>query len=160
MQQIVNSNGKNMIGWGEISPAKLLPTTVVQSWVRDSSALHAARGGKIIMSPGPKMYMDMKFDSTTIIGLQWAGRHHPRDAYEWDPGTFLAGVADTSIVGVEAPLWAESLIKVEDYEYMAFPRIMGVAEVGWTRQRSWDGFARRLQLQDERLKALGINAGR
>jgi hexosaminidase len=159
MQQIVNSNGKQMIGWGEIAPANLLPTTVVQSWVRDSTALHAARGGKIIMSPGSKLYLDMKFDSATVLGLQWAGIHSPRDAYDWDPAAFTAGVGEQSILGVEGPLWAETLVKVQDYEYMAFPRMLAVAELGWTpqAQRSWDDFLRRLNLQVPRLTALGIN---
>jgi hexosaminidase len=159
MQQIVNANGKQMIGWGEIAPANLLPTTVVQSWVRDSTALHAARGGKIIMSPGSKLYLDMKFDSATVLGLQWAGIHAPRDAYDWDPAAFTAGVGEQSILGVEGPLWAETLVKVQDYEYMAFPRMIAIAELGWTpqSQRSWDDFLRRLNLQVPRLTALGIN---
>lgn len=162
MQQIVNANGKQMIGWGEISPANLSPTTVVQSWVRDSSALHAARGGKIIMSPGSHMYLDMKFDSSTVLGLQWAGIHQPRDAYDWDPATFTAGVGEQSILGVEAPLWAETVVKVQDYEFMAFPRMIAVSELGWTQQakRSWDDFNHRLTLQLPRLTALGINYAR
>ena len=160
MQSIVNANGKRMIGWGEIAPANLSPATTVQHWKKDSSFVHAARGGKVILSPSAKLYLDMQYDTTTTLGLHWAAYVPVESSYDWDPATFLSGVADTSIIGVEAPLWAESLIKVEDYEYMAFPRIIGVAEIGWTRQRNWDGFARRLQLQDERLKALGINAGR
>jgi hexosaminidase len=53
-------------------------------------------------------------------------------------------------------------VKREDYEYMAFPRIIGIAEVGWTpqAQRSWADFDHRLQLQWPRLTALGINAYR
>ena len=162
MQQIVNENGKQMIGWGEISPANLSTTTLVQSWVRDSSVVHARRGGKIIMSPGSRMYLDMKFDSSTVLGLRWAGVHQPRDAYDWDPATFTTGVSEQSVIGVEAPLWAETVIKVQDYEYMAFPRMIAVAELGWTQQakRSWDDFNHRLTLQVPRLTALGINFAR
>ena len=43
VQGIITANGKQMIGWGEISPANLSTGTVVQSWVRDSSALHGFR---------------------------------------------------------------------------------------------------------------------
>jgi hexosaminidase len=162
MQQIVNANGKQMIGWGEIAPAKLSPTTVVQSWVRDSSVLHAARGGKIIMSPGSHLYIDMKYDSTTVLGLRWAGVHPPRDVYDWDPAAYTPGVGEQAILGVEAPLWAETIVKLQDYEYMAFPRMIGVAELGWTAQakRNWDDFSHRLMLQTPRLIALGINFAR
>jgi hexosaminidase len=160
MQSIVNANGKRMIGWGEVSPAKLSEQTIVQNWKKDSSFLHSARGGKVIVSASSKLYLDMQYDTTTTLGLHWAGYVPLRTSYDWEPTTFLAGVNESAVIGVEAPLWAETVIKVEDYEYLAFPRIIAVSELGWTRQRSWDGFARRLQLQDERLKALGINAGR
>ena len=86
VQGIVNANGKQMIGWGEIAPANLTPNTIVQHWKRDSAAIHVARGGKVILSPGPKTYLDMKYDSTTVLGLRWAGLIDVRDAYDWDPG--------------------------------------------------------------------------
>ena len=159
MQSIVNANGKRMIGWGEIAPAQLTPSTIVQNWKKDSSAVHAARGGKVILSPGTKLYLDQQYDTTTILGLHWAGYSSVRNSYDWDPATFIPGVTESAILGVEAPLWSESLIKVQDFEYMAFPRIMAAAEVGWTRTRSWESFERRLSAQSERLKALGINRG-
>ncbi|HEX6575261.1 MAG TPA: family 20 glycosylhydrolase [Gemmatimonadaceae bacterium] len=160
MQSIVNANGKRMIGWGEIAPAQLSPQTIVQNWKKDSSFVHAARGGKVIVSASSKLYLDMQYDTTTALGLHWAGYNTTRTAYDWEPATFIPGVQEASIIGVEAPLWAETVIKVEDYEYLAFPRIIAAAELGWTRHRDWEGFNRRLQLHDERLKALGINAGR
>ena len=65
-------------------------------------------------------------------------------------------------LGVEAPLWAETLMNVSDYEYMAFPRLIGVAEIGWTPQslRTWDGYKSRLDDQARRLNALGVNTPR
>jgi len=162
MQGIVNANGKRMIGWGEIAPAQLLPSTVVQSWIKDSSAVHAARGGKVIMSPAKKIYLDMKYDSSTVLGLSWAGFNQVRTSYDWNPGTFIQGVGESSVLGVEAPLWSETLVKVEDFESMAFPRLIAVAEVGWTRGvlMGWEGFQRRLGMQAGRLAALGVNSGR
>ena len=161
MQGIVNANGKRMIGWGEISPAQLSPTTIVQNWKKDSSFVHSARGGRVILSPGAKIYLDQQYDTTTILGLHWAGYNSIRTSYDWDPATFLPGVADTAVLGVEAPLWSETVIKVQDFEFMAFPRLIAVAEVAWTASssRSWENFRRRLDLQSTRLKALGVNFG-
>lgn len=158
-ESIVRDAGKTMIGWGEISPARLSTGTIVQHWRRDSAFVHAARGGRVIMSPSPKMYLDMKYDSTTILGLQWAGRIEVRDAYDWDPDTYMPGVTGTAILGVEAPLWAETLENVEDYEYMAFPRLVAIAELGWTSQaaRRWEDFEIRLGAHGPRLAALGVN---
>jgi hexosaminidase len=45
-QGVVRAHGKRMIGWGEVAPAALDPSTVVQHWKPDSSAVHAARGGR------------------------------------------------------------------------------------------------------------------
>ena len=159
MQSIVHANGKRMIGWGEIAPAELAPSTIVQNWKKDSSAVHAARGGKVIMSPATKLYLDQQYDTTTILGLHWAGYTSLRTTYDWDPATFIPGVNESSIIGVEAPLWAETVIKVQDYEYLAFPRIIAAAELGWSRQLNWENFERRLAVQSARLKALGVNRG-
>ena len=160
MQTIVNAQGKKMIGWGEIAPARLLPATVVQHWKRDSSFVHAARGGKVILSPAARVYLDMKYDSSTTLGLAWAGVNGVRTSYDWDPGTYIAGVTDSSVLGVEAPLWSETVIRAEDYEFMAFPRAIAVAEVGWTQpaQKAWPDFRKRLALHESRLQALGVNA--
>ena len=159
VQGIVTANGKQLIGWGEIAPAKLAANTIVQHWRRDSAAIHVARGGKVILSPGAKTYLDMKYDSTTVLGLRWAGLIEVRDAYDWDPGTFIPDVGEAALLGVEAPLWSETLVKLEDYEFMAFPRLIALAEVGWSPQasRAWDAFRSRLGQQGPRLGALGVN---
>lgn len=158
-QSIVRGAGKTMIGWGEIAPAALDRETIVQHWRKDSSFVHAARGGRVIVSAGPKMYLDMKYDSTTILGLQWAGRIEVRDSYDWDPATYLPSVSPDAVLGVEAPLWSETLEKREDFEFMAFPRLVAVAEVGWSKPevRAWDGFRLRLASHGPRLAALGVN---
>ena len=159
VQGVVRASGKRMIAWGEASPAALDSTSVVQSWRGDSSFLHAARGGRVILSPGKKMYIDMKYDSTTILGLRWAGIIEVRDTYDWDPATFLPGVPEPAILGLEAPLWAETLVKRSDYEFMAFPRLAAIAEVAWTPQagRAWEDFRLRMGAQGPRLQALGVN---
>ena len=159
VQKVVTANGKQMIGWGEISPAALSPSTIVQNWKKDSSFLHAARGGKIIMSPSAKTYLDMKYDKSTITGLNWAGFIEVKNSYDWDPATFIPGVNESSILGVEGPLWSETLMKREDYEMMAFPRIVALAEVAWSSNasRNWEDFRLRLAAHAKRQAALGIN---
>ena len=158
VQGIVRSHGRQMIGWGEIAPAALDPATVVQHWKTDSSALHAARGGKVIFSPSKRAYLDMKYDSATVLGLRWAALIEVRDAYDWDPATQIDGVTERSILGVEAPLWAETLVKPEDWEFMAFPRLVAIAEVGWSAPaRDFEAFRQRLGAHGPRLAALGVN---
>ena len=161
VQDTVRAAGRTMIGWGEVAPAALHPSTIVQHWKRDSSAVHAARGGKVILSPGKKMYLDMKYDSTQGqgLGLRWAGIIEVRDAYDWDPATYLEGVPESAILGLEAPLWSETLEKREDFEFMAFPRLTAIAELAWSpaSTHDWESYRARLGGHGARLQAMGVN---
>jgi len=131
----------------------------VQNWVRDSSALHVARGGNVIVSFGSRLYLDMKYDSATTLGLRWAGLIDVRQAYDWDPATLNPGVPDRAILGIEAPLWSETLETIQDFEFMAFPRMLAVAELAWSPAAShnWEAFRARLGAQGPRLTALGVH---
>lgn len=161
VERIVQSHGKRLVGWGEIAPAMLDSTSVVQHWKNDSAQIHARRGGSVILSNSSNLYLDMKYENGTMLGLRWAGLVPIRKTYDWDPGTALKaqGVSESSILGVEAPLWSETLTKPADFQFMAFPRLLSVAELGWTSQakRSWSNFSVRLAAHGPRLSALGVN---
>jgi hexosaminidase len=159
VQAIVEGQGKQMIGWGDIAPARLSPTTIVQHWRPEASHVAAARGVRFILSPASKSYLDMKYDKTTVLGLNWAGEIEVRTAYEWDPVSVLASHPAEAILGVEAPLWSETLKTIADLEYMTFPRLPAVAEVAWSpaAARQWEEFAPRLAAHGPRWSALGVN---
>lgn len=159
VEGIVRKYGKRMIGWGETAPAALDPSTIVQHWKRDSSAVHAARGGSVILSPAKQVYLDMKYDGGTTLGLRWAGLVDVRRAYDWEPGSYLEGVPERAVLGVEAPVWSETLVTRQDFEFMVFPRLLAVAELGWStpQARGWEGFRARLAEHGPRLSALGVN---
>ena len=158
----MNAAGPRMIGWGEIAPANIQTRTIVQHWTRDSSVMHAQRGGVVILSPSPHAYLDMKYDSSTVLGLRWAGLIDLRTAYVWDPTTLIPGIGASSILGLEAPLWAETLITRQDYEYLAFPRLAAIAELAWStpQQLDWESFRSRMAAHGARLAALGVNFAR
>jgi hexosaminidase len=157
-QRIVRSHGKRMVGWGEVASAPLARTTIVQHWHGDAAVGAVRSGAKLIMSPAENAYLDMKYSRSTKLGLSWAGYTSVRDAYEWDPEGALDGVGEEAVLGVEAPLWSETLESMADIEYMAFPRLIGHAEIGWSRQtgRRWSEYRRRLAAQAPRLDALGV----
>ena len=160
MQSIVQSHGKVLVGWDEIGEAKLAPTTIVQYWRPNAPAREAiTQGARFILSPAQKIYLDMKYDSSTALGLKWAGYVDVRTSYDWDPARLVAGISESAIVGVEAPLWAETVVTLADYEYMAFPRLAAVAELAWSPQqrRTWGDFRTRLAAHGPRLSALGVN---
>ena len=161
VQTIIKDNGKQMIGWEEIAQARLLPTSIAQHWnPSEGFALQAVQQGmKVIMSPADRAYMDMKYTPSTVLGLDWAGDITVQMAYSWDPASMVDGVTENHILGVEAPLWSETLNTMADIEYMAFPRILGYAEIGWTPQagRDWYEYKLRLATHGPRLEALSVN---
>jgi hexosaminidase len=66
------------------------------------------------------------------------------------------------VLGIEAALWTE-FIETERYlEFMAFPRLLAFAEVGWVRPGPRDAteFSTRLGPHLDALRAKGINARR
>lgn len=159
-QQIVLDNGKKPIGWEEISQATLQVGTVVQYWSRAEHAKAAVENGAmIIMSPAKKTYLDMSYDSTTKLGQHRADYLEVDSAYQWDPATMVKGISQDNMLGVEAPLWTETLSTMDDLEHMTFPRILGHAEIGWTpaSARSWPEYKIRLSKHGPRLTAKGIN---
>jgi hexosaminidase len=157
-QRIVVKHGKIPIAWDEIVHAPLRPGTVVQYWRPDASMVPPA-GTSLILSPANRLYLDMKYNASTVLGLDWAGKVDVEVPYAWDPATHLS-VAESQILGVEAPIWSETPASIRDLEFLLFPRLPAVAEVAWTAQsaRSWDDFRVRLGAQGPRWSALGINA--
>jgi hexosaminidase len=158
-QAIVARFGKRVIGWDEVAHADLRKTTVVQHWYGQGAAAAARRGAKVIMSPAKHAYLDQKYNASTRLGLNWAGYVSVEDAYRWDPVTELPGVGARSVLGVEAPLWTETITTTADMDYMFFPRLIGIAEIGWSPRagRNWNEYRLRLGAQAERLDALGVN---
>lgn len=159
VQAIVNKYGKRMIGWEEITKARLSPTTIAQQWKSDSATAALASGAKLIMSPSSKIYLDMKYNPNTELGLRWAAYVELRDSYDWDPATYMKGVGEQDILGVEAPIWSETVRNIGAVMYLALPRMPAVAELGWTPQatRSWESFRTRLASHARRWNYLGWN---
>lgn len=157
---IVENRGKHMMGWEEIAKGTLPAGTVVQHWSPWDSSLAqqaATKGAKVVMSPANKAYLDMQYDASTPLGQHWAAYVEVSDAYQWDPANL--GVAESSVLGVEAPLWSETLVTMSDIEYMAFPRLCGIAEIGWSPVggRNWNEYKIRLGVHGLRLAAQGVN---
>jgi hexosaminidase len=160
VQDIVASHGKQVIGWDDIAISKLKPNTIAQHWANVKNANMAVeKGAKILMSPAVKAYLDMQYDSTTKLGLHWAAYIEVDSAYMWDPANFSPGIDREDIIGVEAALWTETITNIKELEYMAFPRLPGYAEIGWTAPalRSWDEYKERLADHGARFRAMGID---
>lgn len=158
--KIVAATGKTPIAWHEAGASTdLARGTIGQYWSyvspqADSAAKtleFAKNGGTVIMSPADVAYLDMKYDESTTLGLTWAdGPTSVERSYGWEPTTIVDGLSADAILGVEAPLWSETLRTSDDIDVMAFPRLASAAEVAWSPQsapdgaRTWAGFRARV----------------
>ncbi|MEZ0396026.1 MAG: beta-N-acetylhexosaminidase [Anaerolineales bacterium] len=160
-QQIVRQTGKQIVAWEEAAKGPLLTDSLVQYWLQaDLARRAAASGNRLIMSPATQVYLDIKYNASTSLGQDWTQKYiEVQDAYDWNPAAMLEGVNESSILGVEAPLWTETILTVEEADFMFFPRLCAVAEVGWTPQesRAWEDFRHRLATHGPRLEALGVH---
>jgi hexosaminidase len=158
--EIVAATGKTPMAWHEAGAAAPLSTAVVgQYWdfvEPDDTAARNARaivegGGAIVLSPADAVYLDMKPDAKASLGLTWAnGPTSVQRAYDWEPAEVLAGVPETAILGVEAPLWTETVRTLADIDALAFPRLAAAAEIAWSAprgaapERTWASFRGRV----------------
>ncbi|GAA3801527.1 family 20 glycosylhydrolase [Sphaerisporangium flaviroseum] len=164
VQPLVTGAGKTVMGWHQLgaSAVQHSPGRVVQYWgltTSDSLVTSAvSRGARVVMSPADRAYLDMKYNAQTPLGLDWAGHIEVRKAYGWDPGSYLSGVPASAVLGVEAPLWSETIVTEDHIEYMAFPRLPAIAELGWSpwATHDWNAFRLRLGAQGPRWTVMGI----
>jgi hexosaminidase len=159
LQREVTRHGKRLVGWEEIAQAQLDGRTIVQHWLRPELAALTTRA-RFVMSPAGRTYLDMRHDVADPLGRRWAGDIDVDRAYDWDPATIVPGVGDDRIEGVEAPLWTEKVRTLDEVEHLCFPRLLCLAEVGWTAQaqRELTEFRVRVGEQTRRLIARGVNA--
>jgi hexosaminidase len=187
-EQIVQAQGKIVMGWAEISQANFgqpgSPPAVAQYWNNgnpagsggDSARRAVQKGMKVVMSPANHTYLDMQQFVGSPLGLSWAGRLDVSQFYNWsgtssDPGSYipartsggvtLPAVTDADILGVEAPIWSETLRNLTDIEFQLFPRMPATAEIGWSPkthpERNLASFVSRVASQGVRRQVQGQN---
>ncbi|MEV6271916.1 beta-N-acetylhexosaminidase [Kribbella sp. NPDC051936] len=163
--ELVIKQGKTVMGWHEIADAPLPAGTVVQYWGTEDEKAQALalkaveQGARLVLSPANRAYLDMKYHEETPLGLQWAGLVSVEQSYSWNPATLIPNVPASAIDGVEAPLWTETLDDLDKVEFMTFPRLPGIAELGWSPESAldWTTYRDRLAEQGSRWEVLGVN---
>lgn len=162
-QRTVDAYGKTVVGWHQLTGADPIDGAVAQYWGTtgtEQGVVDAAKAGtKLILSPANRSYLDMKYDRDTPLGLSWAGYVEAKQSYDWDPGSYIKGAPSSAVLGVEAPLWSETISTSDHIEFMAFPRLPGIAELGWSpaSTHDWDTYKERLAAHGPRWSAMGID---
>lgn len=154
----VYKNDKTPITWdNDVKTAE-----ITQFWNESSKLTALKKSKKIIYSPASRAYLDMKYDSLSKFGLSWAGYSSVKNAYEWDPKNIASklDLKEIDILGIEAPIWSETVSSFDELSYLVFPRLLGHSEIGWTSkdQRIWEAYNQRLKKHKIYLKSINIES--
>ena len=157
---VVARSGKTVVAWQEA--VRALPAgSLVQYWderhSRPDPGAAAEVGARVIMSPASRLYLDMRYDSRTPMGGDWAGYIDLARAYRWDPGGLLE-LPKGTVAGVEAALWTENVRTPTELFTLLLPRLAAAAEVAWSpgARRDYQGFVARARRLGRRWDALGV----
>lgn len=156
----LQSKGRKMMGWDEILEGGLAPNAMVMSWRGEEGGIEAARmGHEVVMAPNVFLYLDYYQGKPEEEPLNIWGDVPLRRVYEYEPFTpRIPAENHKYIVGLQGNLWMEYIHSLPKLDYMAFPRLAAVAEVGWSEPRKdYDDFQSRLSANLRWLDKKGVN---
>ena len=161
IEKFINSKGKKIIGWDEILEGGLAPNATVMSWRGMKGGIEAAKAKHdVIMTPTDSVYFDYGQGDPAYEPLN-IGSYVPLEkVYAFEPvPKELTEEEAKYVIGGQANIWTEYIKTSSHVEYMAFPRMIALAEVLWSHRedRNLADFRRRLGTHLPRLDAQGVN---
>ena len=153
--------GKTVIGWDEIIDGGAVPNTIIMAYRGHARAVRAAKQNQFtVLAPNRWNYLDnYQEDPDTeqhsmfvFMPLEKTYNYYPI------PDT-LAQAQHQFVLGQQGCLWTEFISTPERAEYMLFPRLVAMSEVGWTakEQKNWDSYCRRMLKEFARLDYKEVN---
>lgn len=161
IEKFLNAHGRKLIGWDEILEGGLAPQATVMSWRGTQGGIEAAKSGHdVVMTPGEYAYLDAYQGLPETEPLAIGGYKTLNKVYEFEPIPEELNEKEAKhILGPQANLWTEYIPTIEHSEYMLYPRLFAMAEVGWSPKstRNKTDFYRRTLNLLKRWELLGIN---
>ena len=161
IEAYLNSKGKQIIGWDEILEGGLAPNATVMSWRGTKGAIEAAKQQhKVVMTPTSHCYFDYYQSTNPDEPLAIGGFLPLEKVYDFNPIPSELNEEEAQyILGAQGNIWTEYIPTEAQVEYMAFPRILAISEVVWSKNEHKDyaNFTKRVEHFNKRLDALGIN---
>lgn len=141
IEKFLRERGRTVIGWDEIVETGLPEQATVMSWRGTPGGIKASSmGHDVIMSPNTYLYLDYYQDlirkEPRAVGHLQSLRH----VYSYDPVDGIDPQYHEYILGVQGNLWCELIPYASHAEYMLYPRVFAIAEIGWTPQEDREFF--------------------
>lgn len=136
----LKENEKTPIVWNDAAASGTLDeSAILQYWIEGEGQNYTAneirKNRKFILSNVRSFYCDFTYDKVTL-----------RSTLMYEPGIQGEPIPANNILGIEAPMWCEWIPCNEDLEKMLNPRLLAVSENGWTKDRDYDEFMKRLSI--------------
>lgn len=164
IEQFLNENRRQIIGWDEILQGGLAPNATVMCWRGMEGGIEAAKQGhNVIMTPTSHVYLDYYQADADSEPLAIGGFSPLKEVYNFEPvPDALTDEESQHVIGAQGNVWTEYMHSGDKVEYMAYPRASAIAEVTWSpkSKRNWTDFWRRMQTHFERLDILDVNAAK
>lgn len=161
IEKYLNSKGREIIGWDEILEGGLAPNATVMSWRGTKGAIEAAKQKhNVVMTPTSHCYFDYYQSQNEEEPLAIGGFLPLEKVYGFNPiPKELNKEESQHIIGVQGNVWTEYMPNEKHVEYMLFPRIMAMSEVGWSNsvKKDFEEFVKRVEYFNKRLDILDVN---
>ena len=160
METFVNAHHKQLIGWSEILQGGLAKNATVMDWIGGGREA-ASQGHDVVMTPTSNCYFDYYQGRDHTAEPRAIGGYLPLEkVYAFEPiPAGLAPAMTAHILGAQGNVWTEYIPNLKQVEYMLFPRLTALAEITWSAKSShnFSDFTRRLEVDNQRLDAGGVN---
>ena len=135
VEKIAEGLGRKLIGWDEVLEGGLPLKTTVMSWRGEAGGIKAAQlGNNVIMTPNTYCYLDYYQENPEFAPLAIGGFISLEQVYDYEPiPEALTAEEAKRIMGIQGNIWGEYVATIEKFEYMAFPRLLAIAEVAWSQ---------------------------
>ncbi|MCD9187078.1 MAG: family 20 glycosylhydrolase [Pyrinomonadaceae bacterium] len=161
IEKFINSKGKKIIGWDEILEGGVAPNATIMSWRGEKGGIDAAKAKHdVIMTPNTFLYFDYGQGDPKTEPLNIGSFIPLEKVYSYDPiPKDLTEDEKKYILGAQANIWTEFLKNPENIEYMAFPRMIALAEVNWSpnERKNYTDFQQRLSAHFPKLDRQNVN---
>ncbi|SMO46011.1 hexosaminidase [Saccharicrinis carchari] len=161
MEKVLLAHDRIMVGWDEILEGGLAGSAVVMSWRGEEGGITAAeQGHDVVMTPGNWVYLDHYQGSSKVEPVAIGGYTTLEESYGYDPvPQSLSPEKAKHVLGTQGNVWSEYMYESDLFEYRIYPRIIALAEVGWTEvaNKSYDDFLKRMDKQFVRLDKHNVN---
>ena len=161
IEKFLNDHGRKIIGWDEIIEGGLSPTATVMSWRGEEGGIKAVKAGnQAIMTPGKYCYLDAFQDAPNTQPMAIGGYLTLEKVSSFEPVPDSLSTKEAELIlGVQGNVWTEHIPTPEHYEYMIYPRILALAEIGWSPSevKKWDNFHTRALQAVNILREQGYN---